>query len=73
LIYFQKFYISNSVDLVEKVKNAHISENKIVSSFDEVSMYTTINVTIFEQLLKNKIEESYHLIEVSRTGTYCEI
>ena len=36
-------------------------------------MYTNIDVTISEELLKNKIEENYHLIEVSATGIDCEV
>ena len=73
LLYSQKSYICNSVDLVEKLKSASISENTIVSSFDIVSMYTNIDVAISEQLLKNKIEENYHLIEDSTTGIDCEV
>ena len=36
-------------------------------------MCTDIVVTISEELLKNKIEENYHLIEVSPTGIDCEV
>ena len=35
-------------------------------------MYTNIDLTISEELLKNKIEENCHLIEVSATGIDCE-
>jgi hypothetical protein len=73
LLYFQKLHICNSVDLVEKLKSVRISENTIVSSFDIVSIYTNIDVAISEQLLKNKIEENYHLIEDSTTGIDCKV
>ena len=36
-------------------------------------MYTNIDVTISEELLKNKIEENHHLFEFSVTGIDCEI
>jgi len=42
-----------------------ISENSILSSFDIVSMHTSIDVPISEQLLQNKLENNYHLIEES--------
>ena len=67
LLYSQNSYIRNLADLVEKLSNTSISENTTVSSFDIVSMYTNIEVTIFEELFKNKIEENYHLIEASAT------
>ena len=59
----QKSYIKNSVDLVEKLKQIDISENSILSSFDIVSMHTSIDVSKSEQLLQNKLENNYHLIE----------
>ena len=58
LLYSQNSYIRNSA--VEKLSNTSISENTIVCSFDIVSMYANIDMTISEELLKNKIEE-YHL------------
>jgi len=70
LLFSQKSYICNSVDLVEKLKNVNISENAIISSIDIVSMYTNINVAESEKLLEkkeNKINENYDLIEVSAT------
>ena len=67
LLYSQNSYIRNSADLVEKLSSTSISENTLVSSFDIVSMYTNIDVTISEELLKNKLEENYHLIEASAT------
>ncbi|XP_065583868.1 uncharacterized protein LOC136042864 [Artemia franciscana] len=73
LLYSQNSYIHNSADLIKKLSNTSISENTIVSSFDIVSMYTNIDVTISEELLKNKIEENYHLIETSATGIDCEV
>ena len=39
-------YISYSVDLVEKLKNASISENTTISSFDIVSMHINIDVSV---------------------------
>ena len=59
--------------MVEKLSNISISENTIVSSFDIVSMHTNIDVTISGEVLKNKIEENYHLIEVSAMGIDCEV
>ena len=56
-MFFQKSYICNSVDLVEKLKNVNISENKIIISFDIVPMYTNINVAESEKLLENKINK----------------
>ena len=62
----QKSFICNSVDLVEKLKNVNISENTVMSSFDIVSMYATINVAESEKLFENK-NENYDLIEASAT------
>ncbi|XP_065578057.1 uncharacterized protein LOC136038689 [Artemia franciscana] len=73
LLYSQNSYIHNSADLIKNLSNTSISENTIVSSFDIVSMYTNIDVTVSEELLKNKIEENYHLIETSATGIDCEV
>ena len=72
LLYSQKSYICNSVDLVEKLKNVNISENTIISSFDLVSMYTHTSVAESEKLLEDKINENYGLIEVSATGLDCD-
>ena len=58
----------NAVYLVEKLKQIDISENSILSSFDIVSMYTSIDVSKSEQLLQNKLENNYHLIEESAIG-----
>ena len=49
--------LKNSVDLVEKLKQIDISENSILSSYDIVSMYTSIDVSKSEQLLQNKLEK----------------
>ena len=68
LLHSQKSYIKNSVNLVEKLKQIDISENSILSSFDIVSMYTGIYVSNSEQLLQNKLENNYHLIEESAIG-----
>ena len=73
LLFSQKSYTSNSVDLVEKLKNVNISENTIISSFDIVSIYTNINVAESEKLLENKINENYDLIEVLATGLDCDV
>ena len=68
MLFSQKSYICNSVDLVEKLKNVYISENTIISKFDIVYMYTNINVAESDKLLENKINENYDLIEVSAIG-----
>ena len=73
LLFSQKSYICNSVDLAEKLKNVNISANTIISSFDVVSMYTNINVAESEKLLENKINENYDLIEVLATGLDCDV
>jgi len=73
LLYSQKSYTCNSVDLVEKLKNVIISENTITSSFDIVSMYTNINVAESKNLLENKTNENYNLTEVSATGLDCDV
>ena len=36
-------------------------------------MYTNIDVAVSEQLLENKINENYHLIEVSAAGLDCDV
>ena len=58
LFFSQKSFICNSVDLVEKLKNVNISENTVISSFNIVSMYATINVAESEKLFENKINEN---------------
>ena len=45
LLHSWKSYINNSVDLVEKFKQIDISENSILSRFDIVSMYNSIDVS----------------------------
>ena len=62
---FQFFYKMNWIFYVRFLEQIDISENSILSSFDIVSMHTSIDVPISEQLLQNKLENNYHLIEES--------
>ena len=56
LLFSQKSYICNLVDLVEKLKNVNIFT--IISSSDIVVVYTNIDVKVSEQLLENKISDN---------------
>ena len=55
-------YIKNSSELVKKLKEVEISSNSIISSFDIVSMYTSIDVKAAEILLERKILRNLDLI-----------
>ena len=58
----QMSYIKNSSELVKKLKEVEISSNSIISSFDIVSMYTSIDVKAGEILLERKILRNLDLI-----------
>ena len=72
MVFSQKSYICNSVDLVEKLKNVNISENTIISIYNIISVYTNIDVAVAKQLLENKMNENYDSIEVSATALDCD-
>ena len=55
-------YIKNSSELVKKLKKVEISSNSIISSFDIVSMSTSIDVKAAEILLERKILRNLDLI-----------
>ena len=56
-------YIKNSSELVKKkLKEVEFSSNSIISSFDIVSMYTSIDVNAAEILLEGKILRNLGLI-----------
>ena len=63
----------NSVDLVGKTQKRKYLGDTIISCFNVVSMYTNIDVAVSEQFLENKINENFHLIEVSAAGIDCEV
>ena len=58
----QLSYIKNSSELRKKLKEVEISSNSINSSFDKVSMYTSIDVKAAEILLERKILRNLDLI-----------
>ena len=62
LMSIQICYIKNSSELVKKLKEVEISSNSIISSFDIVSMYTSIDVKAAEILLERKILRNLDLI-----------
>lgn len=48
------FYIKNSWDLKNKIKNIHVPSNYILVSYDIISLYTNIPITIAIQCIENK-------------------
>ena len=60
---FQISYIKYPSELVKKkLKEVEISSNSIISSFDIVSMYTSIDVKAAEILLERKLLRNLDLI-----------
>ena len=55
-------YIKNSSELVKKLKEVEFSLNSNISSFDIVSMYTSIDVNAAEILRERKILKNWDLI-----------
>ena len=65
-IYIKIILFKNLSWSCTQIETVDSSEKSILSSFDIVSMYTGIDVSKSEQLLQNKPENNYHLIEESR-------
>jgi predicted DNA-binding protein (UPF0251 family) len=53
LLPFIKFYIKNSMEVINDLKNLHIPQNAPLFSADAISMYTSIEITSGLQSIRN--------------------